>query len=341
MIEGYEMVAGQPAWQKMRNMHVHPKDAVLPDGKIMSGNVLRRNIIYYRQPDAKLFSLRNVPLDHFASDHNLVWHFGRPLLTGQVRAGKALSGNLVANPGFEAGPVGQMPEGWTWQMRPAKSAAALVRLPGGEGQALRMTGGIGTEPNGRPFHPQVVSAEFGVRPGHYYRLAARMKSDRPGAKASLMLQSYVANKYFWGSSPNEATVGTDWTSCEFVFKAPAPGERGYHDEMKRFRVRIDLRQPEGELLVDDVALVEVEMLDEWAAWQALGFDTHSLVADPLFVDPDKDDYRLQPDSPAFKLGFQPIPVEKIGPYPDDLRASWPIVEEAGAREKPLSRAVKP
>ncbi|MGB4726345.1 MAG: right-handed parallel beta-helix repeat-containing protein [Thermogutta sp.] len=67
-------------------------------------------------------------------------------------------------------------------------------------------------------------------------------------------------------------------------------------------------------------------------WQQLGFDLHSLVADPKFVDPAKDDYRLQPDSPAFQLGFQPIPVEKIGPYADSLRASWPIQEAPGVRE---------
>jgi hypothetical protein len=51
----------------------------------------------------------------------------------------------------------------------------------------------------------------------------------------------------------------------------------------------------------------------FAQWQAAGYDTHSLVADPLFVDPAHDDYRLKPDSPALKLGFKPIPVEKIGP----------------------------
>ena len=28
-------------------------------------------------------------------------------------------------------------------------------------------------------------------------------------------------------------------------------------------------------------------------------------------------------------------LQKIGPYEDDLRASWPIVEAEGAREKPL------
>ena len=58
-------------------------------------------------------------------------------------------------------------------------------------------------------------------------------------------------------------------------------------------------------------------------------DRHSLVADPRFVAADQDDYRLRRDSPAWKLGFQPIPVEKIGPYADELRASWPIVEAEG------------
>jgi hypothetical protein len=105
--------------------------------------------------------------------------------------------------------------------------------------------------------------------------------------------------------------------------------------MKTFRCRIDFRDESGALLADDVRLTEVETLDEWASWQSLGMDRKSLVADPLFVDAAKDDYRLQPDSPARKLGFQQIPVEKIGPHADELRATWPIVEAEGAREKPL------
>jgi parallel beta-helix repeat protein len=51
----------------------------------------------------------------------------------------------------------------------------------------------------------------------------------------------------------------------------------------------------------------------FADWQARGFDTHSVYADPLFVDPANDDYTLRPDSPAFKLGFVPIDASKIGP----------------------------
>ena len=79
-------------------------------------------------------------------------------------------------------------------------------------------------------------------------------------------------------------------------------------------------------------LKETESLDEWQSWQGLGGDRHSVVADPKFVAPEKDDYRLAPDSPAWALGFQPIPVEKIGPYASPDRATWPIVEAEGARE---------
>lgn len=50
----------------------------------------------------------------------------------------------------------------------------------------------------------------------------------------------------------------------------------------------------------------------WAKWQELGFDENSRIADPRFVDAAKDDYRLQPNSPAWGLGFKRIPVEQIG-----------------------------
>lgn len=47
-------------------------------------------------------------------------------------------------------------------------------------------------------------------------------------------------------------------------------------------------------------------------WQAKGLDVHSVVADPKFLNPRRFDFRLRPDSPALKLGFQPIDISKAG-----------------------------
>ena len=47
-------------------------------------------------------------------------------------------------------------------------------------------------------------------------------------------------------------------------------------------------------------------------WRKMGYDLHTVIADPLFADLERDDFSLKPDSPAFKLGFQPIDVSRIG-----------------------------
>jgi hypothetical protein len=48
-------------------------------------------------------------------------------------------------------------------------------------------------------------------------------------------------------------------------------------------------------------------------WKAKDLDTHSIIADPRFVNPAKGDFSLKPDSPAFQLGFRPIDVSTVGP----------------------------
>lgn len=50
----------------------------------------------------------------------------------------------------------------------------------------------------------------------------------------------------------------------------------------------------------------------WAKWLEAGFDRNSVVDDPGFEDAAHDDYRLRPDSPALKLGFERISIERIG-----------------------------
>jgi len=68
----------------------------------------------------------------------------------------------------------------------------------------------------------------------------------------------------------------------------------------------------------------------WQQWRQSGHDTHSVIADPLFEDTRS--FRLRPDSPALKLGFKQIPVEEIGLYEDEHRASWPVQEAPGAAD---------
>ena len=51
-------------------------------------------------------------------------------------------------------------------------------------------------------------------------------------------------------------------------------------------------------------------LDQWRAQR--GQDVHSVIANPGFVDPGQDDFRLKPDSPALKVGFEPFDFTRAG-----------------------------
>ena len=151
--------------------------------------------------------------------------------------------------------------------------------------------------------PSVKSTEVPATPGQVYRLTAWLRADRPNTRVEIGLQAYRSNLYSW-QSVKTVSVGTEWAQHELIARFPTQPP-----EMKSLYVRVRLPDGDGAVCVDDVELHAAEPLDEWAAWQSLGMDRHSLIADPLFVHADKDDYRLKPDSPAFKLGFQRIPVE--------------------------------
>jgi len=52
----------------------------------------------------------------------------------------------------------------------------------------------------------------------------------------------------------------------------------------------------------------------WEAWRAAGHDTQSQIADPLFKNAEKGDFRLDPRSPALKTGFRPFDAAQAGVY---------------------------
>ncbi len=55
--------------------------------------------------------------------------------------------------------------------------------------------------------------------------------------------------------------------------------------------------------------------------------------DPGFRDADRGDFHLAPNSPAVAACFfEPLPLEKMGLYNDELRASWPVDHPAGNYE---------
>ena len=278
---------------------------------------------------AKAIQYHNVSFADNPSDHNLIWQGGHPVRTGQFAVKATTGPDLALNGGFEEGVPAGLPPGWTCRLPLAASKAEPVTdmLHGGQ-RALRLVGVGSSALTGRPPWERQVMLEGAhiktVVPGKTYRFSVWLKSAAEGTPVTVEALSYKGGVHDVRFT-NQVTVGTAWRQYEVVFCFPKPGDANYHPGLEdTFYVRVILCPDEATLWVDDVELREATLLDEWAAWQAQGMDLHSVVTDPLFVDAAKDDYRLRPESPAFTLGFEPIPVERIGCYADPLRASWPL-----------------
>jgi hypothetical protein len=76
-------------------------------------------------------------------------------------------------------------------------------------------------------------------------------------------------------------------------------------------------------LTTEVVKVEKNLIDPpeeklEAVEEAYG-EKNLVGADPKFVDPEHGDFRLQPDSPAFRLGFVQVPMGRMGLYDDEYR----------------------
>ncbi len=79
---------------------------------------------------------------------------------------------------------------------------------------------------------------------------------------------------------------------------------------------------------DADAPVEFPGGKDFADWQKEGYDPDSVIADPLFVNAAAFDFRLRPESPALKLGFQPLDLSTAGLVGDAWR------QQAAAIQRP-------
>ena len=329
-VKRYESVVNEPAWKHVSSFR-DPQNLALPDGRTMFNNTVRRNILVYHDPRPLAVRFRNVPVEHNVCDRNLIWHFGQPIRTGLFKVKDTSGPNLVANPGFEDVAAGDAPTDWSCRLPPPHCTGTCVTdTPRSGDRSLRLHGVASPANAEKPSWERQVAASSAyikqVVPGQAYRCAVWLKADKENTRARIEALSYKSKAYDVRFS-DQVSVGVDWREYDVAFRFPKEGDGNYHDGMtETFYIRVTLRQDAGTLWIDDVALRTATVLDEWQAWQDEGWDRNSIIADPLFIDPANDDYRFKPESPAFKLGFKPIPVERIGCYRGPLRASWPVGE---------------
>ncbi|MDZ4289553.1 MAG: right-handed parallel beta-helix repeat-containing protein [Prosthecobacter sp.] len=304
MVKGYESVAGLPAWKNMRHMDLHPKDAFHEDGTMMSGNVVRHNIMFSDTPGVKYGDLRNCSPQWNTIDNNVAWNNGHPVVTGINKMGPDKGAALLSE-NFDAAPAGKTPKGWGFNHRPNKD----VQLVAADG-ALRADCAVSADPK----NPKVVfhGPDVPIKPGAAYRVRLRIKSSELQSRLSLAFASFKNGEGYWQANGTSVTATPEWQDAEAVGRMPLTTDAVWKPWMTHFWLRVDCHEPAGQVWIDDVRIFEAEPLDEWAAWQDAGWDRHGVVADPLFVDWQHGDWRLKPESPAFKLGFKAIPVGEIG-----------------------------
>jgi hypothetical protein len=167
-------------------------------------------------------------------------------------------------------------------------------------------------------------------------IGAHMPTMMQGYQEYSPLPAWAKYRHFLDAPPDQSVPMANNVIRRNIFWYQKPDSKLFfhnHLPIKHFESDFNLvHHPDGPVLT---GFYDVAPDKHWEEWRKSGLDTHSVLADPKFVNAARDDFRLRPDSPALKLGFVPIPIEKIGPYQSTQRASWPIQEASGAREKPF------
>ncbi|MCX6921840.1 MAG: right-handed parallel beta-helix repeat-containing protein [Verrucomicrobia bacterium] len=120
------------------------------------------------------------------------------------------------------------------------------------------------------------------------------------------LNREVAINRYGDPPPTGQTLSCVYTFCRNVVYL-AEGRLMERDDWGDFQLVHDLN-----LFFDRRGTVRF-MKYSFEDWKAKGMDRASVIADPLFVDPDHGDFNLKADSPALKLGFRPLDLRRVGP----------------------------
>ncbi len=353
MLKSYERLMTNPAWATMRGMHVSPADPFLPDGTIMRGNKITKNIFYYpNQPDSRYIRENGVNLQSNTIDSNTVWNGGTvPVKTGKQAFKKALADltGKIPNADFSRrltpqevskAPDRTVAADWRWYQKILPGLRAEIVTKEGK-NALRLPGAFNKEKKYIQY-TCVRSTPFALTPGKHYRLAFQLRhGDATGELVARFVsegrglwKAFGQRGFLKRSDMSDVVTAAEGITCETGFYLPKSGEADYDARVTDLSLHFQFNSSQGWAEISGLRLDEVEPATEWEAWQLAGADVHSVVADPLFVDPEHGDFTLKPESPALKLGFKPIPLGEIGLYQDDARATWPIREAEGVREHP-------
>ena len=82
--------------------------------------------------------------------------------------------------------------------------------------------------------------------------------------------------------------------------------------------------PKGNLMARNICWGGAWGRTQKEALPLVKFEDNLIDVDPKFSGKPPADFRLAEDSPALKLGFRPIPFDKIGLYESEDRVSWPV-----------------
>ena len=224
------------------------------------------------------------------------------IATGRC-GGNDISFNRILNTSLETGDAGAIHTYTTWH---AKKGNRICNNIIGD------VVGMGT----------TVDGEI-LRPHYTWGIYLDNDTDHTLVRDNIVYRTVLGSVYIHGGSGNTIVnnILVDAEMRQF-YHGPSRGHDGKDNRFERNVVAFS--SPTSTLGLGPKDKPEIVFSDRNLFWAGgreipelarlhkLGLDTRSTVADPLFVDPAHDNYQLRPDSPAFKLGFEPIDTRRVG-----------------------------